>query len=486
MSQIDKFRTKLLSLTVGITIAYIFLLITDIIPLMRGPYDSNLNSLWPFYFVNTINKAWVFIPIYLLLAITTFRFEKLKKITNKNEVIILISLVFLIFLFQIALVYFSRFGINILFRRLVDPGINGYFSTAININSIQSFLSNFTNLVNERVLAQHASGHTPGAVIMIRGYINLISFFQLENLFSFISNLNVNFAKDLWDALTTKQKLASVTLPFVLHFLSSLVIIPFYYLSKLITKNTVVSFRSTLLFSIIPSFSFFALIFDPIYLFFPLLSFICLYKGVERKNYKFIVLSGLIIGLGLFFTASFLVYLAGLGLLASLYFIQYKKTEIIKQSALYVFGIILLAALLFIFDFNLFSALIATIHNQASRDYIAWLLYNPFDFFQYMSIPITIIFLTFSYLSLRNNIEKNNLLKKILISFWLIFIVLIASGASRGEVGRIWLPFMIFPVILSVNFITKYSKFSSLQFLIILTFIFLQVIVIEEFWVPIW
>ncbi len=181
-----------------------------------------------------------------------------------------------------------------------------------------------------------------------------------------------------------------------------------------------------------------------------------------------------------------MVYLAGLGLLASLYFIQYKKTEIIKQSALYVFGIILLAALLFIFDFNLFSALIATIHNQASRDYIAWLLYNPFDFFQYMSIPITIIFLTFSYLSLRNNIEKNNLLKKILISFWLIFIVLIASGASRGEVGRIWLPFMIFPVILSVNFITKYSKFSSLQFLIILTFIFLQVIVIEEFWVPIW
>jgi hypothetical protein len=478
-----KRETCLIAVTI-ISLAFIYSVALDITPFLRGPIDNIIASRWPYYFVNTFDKIWIFIPIVFLYILLFIFISKQKTIDKNKETFYLAGIIILTFMFQLALVYFSRFGITILFRRLVDPGINGYFTTAIQINNVQDFLNNFPSIVNARHLSQHASGHTPGAIFFIKSLIDLIGILPLKDLLNVVNQLQVGWAKGLWDNLTFNQRIASLTTPFILHFIAASAVLPFYYLAKTFLKDSKSAFFTTLLFSIIPSLSFFALIFDPFYGILTIVLLLLIYKGVEGRKDMYIFFSGIIAGIGLFFTAATLTILIGLFVFSVLSIIAGFK-HIFRQFIYFSVGFISVIIGFYLIGFDLPRSVVAVIHNQASREYLAWVVFNPYDFFVFMGLPLSTLFLIFTGIAMRERIKLKLTITRTLYSFWIVFLLLIFSGASRGEVGRIWFLFMVIPIILAGNF-TKLLNFKREHYIIIFLLVLLQTIIMEEYWVPIW
>ncbi len=454
------------------SVFFFIFLVMDITPYMRGPVDNILGSRWPYYFVNTFSRIWepgLIFAFFLLVFNLVFD----KKLNKKWEIIFLSVLVLIIFLLQLGLVYFSRFGINILFRRLVDKGINGYYTTATKEKDNGYYLKDFSKNILE--FEQHGRGHPPGSVLLIRG-VNY--FFEKNNnitksIYSKIPTPSKD-SIDLWKSLTVNQRVAAVVLPFLLHFLAAISIIPFYFLAKnLFNQKTAV--RAVFPYSIIPSLSFFALLFDPFYSIFPLTSFIFLVKYLKLKRKLYAFLSGSILGAGLFFSASIIPYFG----IFVIYILFSSPKQIIKTFSYWFFGFLLLFYLPFIlFGYDPISSLQAVVKYQLPREYIPWLLFNPYDFFVFIGIPISLLFFYTTYKFLR----KDNLIK----AFWIVFVLLVFSGISRGEVGRIWLSLMSVPILIVSQFATNNLNLNKKYFSILLFLIFIQVIIMEEFWVPIW
>ena len=99
-------------------------------------------------------------------------------------------------------------------------------------------------------------------------------------------------------------------------------------------------------------------------------------------------------------------------------------------------------------------------------------------------LNINIIFVIFVIQSFKNLgfIEG----KKFVYAYIIMFFLLLVSGISRGETGRIWIPLMIFPVGFIAYYATKFLKYKSLQIILVISLLIFQCIILEEFWVPIW
>ncbi len=477
-------QNTILLITALISIIFWIALILDISPYIRGPFDPIIESHWPYYFVNTYQKIWAPLLVIFFTYLLFIRFENQKKLNLKKEFIYVLFFSFLIFLFQIALVYFSRFGITVLFRRLVDPGINGYFSTAIAIDNIGYYISNYHEILLS--FDQHARGHPPGSVLFLKVVINFFDVIHnnYSSFFYLLDTLKVGWAKNLWDSLSASERGASIFIPFLLHLITGLIFVPLYYLAKIVTDNIILSVRTALLFTLIPSFSFFALTFDPIYTGLLILSLLQIALGVKRNKIVLLFTSGITTAVALFFSLSVIPACAIIILFIIFNTNRTNISRFIKYTIIFTSGFLSFFTILELIGFRTINSFHAVLSNQTPRDYLTWVIFNPYDFFVYLSIPATVILLVFM---LFNKLHKNNGLEsKLNNSFWIIFLTLIISGVSRGEVGRIWLPIMLFPIFVTVIFITKTLKLSTQKFWIFLIFTIIQVIIMEEYWVPIW
>jgi hypothetical protein len=469
-----------------ISLVFFLAIAFDITPYLRGPVDSLLKSRWPYYYVNTWNKIWLPVVIsggFLMLYIKTG--TAYKKLTRKNEYSFLTVLVILVFFLQLSLVYFSRFGITVLFWRMTNPGTNGYFSSAVKVKNFNSLLKNFPSTV--KTLDNHARDHPPGSTLLLKG---TITFFDNEpyttNFLSrFVRKPAKKEAIRLWNPLSLGQRIAAVFSAFLFHFFAAITVIPFYFLAKTIfDKRSAIN--TTVLYALIPGLSFFALEFDPFYTLFSLTGFLAFFSGFHQRKYAILFLSGAIFCVGLFFSLSLLPVLGIVYGYSLFSFIKERNRNIIRSMCFFTSGIVACIGIFYLTGFNFILSLPAILGNQAPRTYLPWLLFNPYDFFVYMGIPFSLFFF---YITIKVLRKPEILPRKaflLFLSFWTVFILLIISGISRGEVGRIWLPLMFLPMLFVGEYITNKSKLPRQQFIILLLLAFIQLIILEEFWVPIW
>jgi len=59
------------------------------------------------------------------------------------------------------------------------------------------------------------------------------------------------------------------------------------------------------------------------------------------------------------------------------------------------------------------------------------------------------------------------------------------SGSVRGEVARIWIPFVPFYLLPIISFLTQ-KKLTTTQFVVIFILQLLIVLAINEYWVTFW
>ncbi|HEX5760992.1 MAG TPA: hypothetical protein VF121_17525 [Thermoanaerobaculia bacterium] len=83
----------------------------------------------------------------------------------------------------------------------------------------------------------------------------------------------------------------------------------------------------------------------------------------------------------------------------------------------------------------------------APRGYLTWLLWNPYDFALLLGPAVALPAL--GALAVRGP------LRAIAALFWATLALLLVSGGVRGEVGRIWLPFMPWACLLAAAVLTR-------------------------------
>lgn len=476
---------KLIYLISIISVVFFILIAFNVSPFLRGPGEWPPDWRWPYLFVNTFNRIWL--PL-VVIAFILFLYYFLEK-KRLNSLASLVLLVVLSYLFQLSVLYFSRSGISVLIHRVINPGLNGYFTEAIKIKNLGEFLANYQK--NVLSFSMHATGHPPGPIIffwLINKTINVIPLFQ-----SFVVNLIPKHQdiQSIWNSLTLSQRSTAVFSAFFIPFLGSLNIIPMFYLAKRLF-NSKTALRSVLLVIFILGLILFTPLSDIFFPFFFLSSFFFFIKGLKEKNSLLTFFSGLIFSLGLFFSLSLLplifIYLY-YGLLSSFgstggsrnLVSRFRGNDgwVGKMVLFFFIGLFVFFLLLFlIFKYNVFSVSYTLMTGlPKNRSYLTWVFYNLYDFFIFAGIPITIIYLVMFLKKIK---------EPLFVSFTLMFLLLNFSGVVRGEVGRIWLPLM-FPLALVVsNFLTNKIKFSTKSFLVVLFFQALQVIALQEFWVTLW
>ncbi len=453
---------------------------TDIIPQIRGPAPYPPEWQWPYQFTNTLNKIWF--PLIVISTIIAFilYLEKTKLHSKKREMLILLILIILGFLFQLSILYFSRAGVAVLFHRVADPKLNGYFTASLPITNIIKFIANYDKTV--LTLPLHSIAHPPGTIItffIINKFASLFS-----SLITFINKFAParSDVKVLWLSLTPSQRLGSLIAGPLFSFFSTLTIVPLYLWGKLL-YNQRVALRIISLYLFIPALTLFVPLPDVVFPLISTTSLLFLFKGLKNNQLAFFALSGMITALGIFFTLGILPIFFLCLLLFVINYLKGQKNRL-KSLAFYLSGVILPFLFLDIFfRFNIIKVGITIMKGGiAHRSYPIWLFYNLWDFFIFAGIPVLIIFL----LILRNSLKKIHADNYLLWSYLLMLFILNISGASRAETGRIWLLFMPPLVLLVANFLTRNLRFSSRFFIYILLLQAVQILVMQEFWVTLW
>ena len=473
-----KNRLTLIVITI-ISFIFFFSIGFDISPYLRGPAPYPPDWRWPYQFTNTISKLWF--PALTIVGLLFFFFyiEKLdEREINKKQWVILAAAIFLHFLFQFSILFFSRAGIGVLLQRIIQPDMNGYFTAALSIKNIPQFLSTY----NESVLSfpMHATGHPPGSILFF-WLVNQLSA-VLTPLQSFISSIRFSHqdVQLIWNALSLNQKFGAFVSTSLIPLFSSLSLLLVFVLGKEL-YSVRAAIRSVFLFMTIPAIVLFVPLSDVFFPLFFLLSFWVFLKGLRDKKLLLIFLSGILFFLGLFFSMSLLPLLLLFAYFIFLY--SYKKKlnmqKLLSFGFAYVLGLVILPFLLFVlFQFNSLAVAKTLISwLPKGRQYHVWILYNLYDFFVYTGIPLFLLYVKMILSKVKDHL---------FIAFTIMLLLLNFSGAVRGEVGRIWIPFMPVLVLFIANFLTYRLKFSKNYFAYILFLQAVQIVIMQEFWVPLW
>lgn len=476
-------RQKQIVFFISIVSCLFFLAIAfDITPLLRGPAPYPPDWRWDYLFINTLSKIWA--PLLVIVCTSIWFLQSENFIKKKKEYVLLLGVIFLSFLFQIAIIYFSRAGVFVLIHRIINPDLNGYFTAATMIDNVSVFLQNYNNTVLH--LPQHAQGHPPGAIFFF-WYIN--KFFALfSQSFSFLDSIQPNRADVnlVWKMLSSSEKAGALFSAFFIPFLSSCTVVPFYFLVKRLYTTTL-AIQTTFLYIFLPSIVLFIPINDVFLPFFTVLTVFFFVKAQQQKNVLLFLLSGIILSVGVFLSLSLLPIGFFLGIYTLLMIMQKKITFIFSlQSGMYfLLGFLLLPFFLFFFfQFN-FLEVSKTLMSglPESRLYTTWIWYNLSDFFIFGGVPVCILFILGIQKLFQQFVKKKYTeIDPILVAFIVMLCVINFSGSVRGEVARIWLPF--YPLLLLP--LVQFLKPKKIIFLTILLLQAIQIIVMQEFWVTLW
>lgn len=459
---------------------------SDITPYLRGPAPYPPDWRWDYLFVNTYPKIWV--PLLVsFLSLYVYKKIDFKKASwfAKNEKFVILIIIFLCVLFQFAVLFFNRAGMGVLVHRIINPDLNGYFSSSLDIEQVGNFFKNFNGLVLK--LDQHAQGHPPFSILFF--WIINKFFLSMPFLYEIIEKINPARGDvfETWNKLLPNEKLGALFSTILIPFLSALNIFPLYKISKKLYGQKV-ALRTAFLYLFIPGVVLFIPINDVFISLFPLFSFWLFITAIDKSSRILFIFAGLLFSVGLFFSLSLLPML--------LIFIVYGVSSMLrgaKKAAgsllFFVLGLLVIPIALGFVGFNSIQVFMTIMSGlPENRHYYPWVLYNLYDFFIFLGIGVSVIYMYMlcrTFVNLKKNFKD---IDPIFLGTFIMILMLDLSGSVRGEVGRIWIPFMPFFLLPVANFITskKYLNFSRNEFIFLSLAQVLLVLVINEYWVTLW
>lgn len=290
--------------------------------------------------------------------------------------------------------------------------------------------------------------------------------------------------KDHVERLWNLRTFASWTWPLI----SYLVVVPLYFLAREIFKDTESALAACILYLSIPSVTLITLHTDQVI--YPLMAVSTVLLGFTAYRQNNFWLATLC-GASLYFAVYFSFGLAVLGIflllpvLKSMFGdVDFPAGRAIKYGAAIILGGIFLHAIAAIF----LKYDIATRYTNAWTNHLNWKAWennletyisagitNTIEFSVWIGLPLTVLFLTSFYSSLRRflirKIDASTLLNMVLVG---IFIFLLVFGKTKAETARLWLFLVPFICISVSNFINQQNWSNRGKFLFMALILLLE------------
>ncbi len=480
----EKNISKLLIFVGIITFILCLAIAIDATPLLRGPAPYYPDWRWTYHVGLNLQKIWVPIFSYTACLLLFFKFEKLTtKLSNKKIVFLLVIFSLLFFVFQMSLLYFNQAGLSVIVHRIINQDINGYFTSSLSITSFDSFIRNFNeNVGNYPMFARF---HPPSSILLL--WIPSVIFSHISFLSSYLSNFYPTHSDVayIWNGLQGYQKLSALFSSIAIPFLSSLSIIPLYYLLKLL-YDVKTAFSAIPFYMLIPSLLSFNPLNDAMFHLLTILLLLLFFVGIEKKKNVYFVLSGIFYAISIYFTLTFIpLFIFFITYFLLSYLTNNEKFYLTLNRFLYfITGALLIPFILFLFyqfDSLLMIQKIMKYHEIArnGRGYFIWFFYNVYDFLLFFGVPFSLLFFRSCNKYLHSIISKRAFTSEsiFIFSFLSMMTILNFSGATRGETARVWIPFVPFLFIIVAR--AELASLTKNQMLYIAAFQLFQIIVFQ-------
>ena len=427
----------------------ISLILSDVLPWLRGPAPESSEWYWP-YLLRPFIRWWLPLTVaVLVLLVAAWWFNQ--PATTWHDIIALLALSSSMIALQLALVYADR--PNIL-AELVDRTLSnlsgGYFEPAATITDLDVALRSYPAMMPTFV-AEHARTHPPGLIIANNRTIALFDYFPKLAL-ALARLVYPGRCTDLW-LLERPYAVAAALLTWsVLPLLSAaLTAWPGYALARQWLRPATARL-ATMLMATIPA----LLLFTPkvVQLYPPLvlLLFLALVRGLKTEHFGWLFLAGGLYSLLTFLSLGNLVLALPIGLFVLLELWHRRRLVsflLLKMGGGLIIGGLLLWLIYWVGwgvpPWTIGQTGISQHYTLVTllRRYDWWLIWNLIDGLIYAGWPLVLGF----GLALGTSIQAiraRRLTSIIQLTFSLLALLLFLdlSGSTRGEVGRLWLFFM--------------------------------------------
>jgi len=443
-------------LLAAVTLAYLLAIALDVTPYLRGPAAMDVEWRWPRYAEPPYGRLWLLLLALLLYLGLCLWMERLAagRLSTRGRVALLAALVVAALAVQGGVLYLARPDVvPLLFERNASPLADGYYTAALAIDEtgrVADFFGDYSSRM-PAFLSDHPRTHPPGFPLLhwtVGHTLGRLPALQTWVRWQACPTLRVN---GLAAAQMTSVLIVGVATP----LLSALALLPIYALARQ-RGGVRTGLRAAALFPLLPAFTLFAPQMDQL---FPLLAASILWTftaGWKRQRPGWLLASGLLFSLATFLSLGLVALALWLALYVAYGWLAGNREWTGRQLAAAGLAFGLGAASLWLICWVAFGldplAVARTGMAQhfeivtGRRDYRLWIAYNLYDLAAFLGLPLAFLFLS----RLRHAVGRRwRQGDAVAVATALAILILDVSGASRGEVARLWL-FLAPPVVLVV------------------------------------
>jgi len=459
-------------------VIFLTALALNLSPYLRGPDE------WRWAYALPDRPARLCIPVlalslYLVLAVVWIR--QATKRTSRRW-IFLLALILAVPLIQASLLAVGENDVlKPLFYRTVSAGASGVFSVGSTIEDACDFLRHYPELMP--TFPVHPQRYPPGLPLLF--YLTRRLLEKMPTLANAIGfRLRLYQCHDLTLMRLSNATIGTAVIQMALPLVSGLTLLPLYGLARRVYGRRTAAW-AVALYPLVPSFALWSARWEQFY---PLLACTAWYffhVSLTRSRPLAAFAAGLVLALASFLNFSLLALLLFLGLYALLHLATLRpatlRLAILRPATLrlatlrlcdlatsclaalrpalpFIAGLAipwLVYQLAFGTGFLDIWRVSMSYHLGLHRNYWTWLIYHLYDFFIFLGLPLTLLFLIALINAIRNTQHASRITQSsidtLTLSFALGLLLLDLSGTARGEVARVWLFLTPFAVIVAAR-----------------------------------
>jgi len=460
-------RVQLLGvLAVGLTLAYLLALVSDVSPWMRGPEDWRLELQMP----QEPSRLWL--PLSVMGALVALILWADRWLLSRQEEVLaarsthrLIWVVLCVIALTAPALQVSLLAVKYhdpfqeLFDQTITPYDSGFFSVASQIGDLDTWLRNYPEVMRQmpEQIGFRPRTHPPGtmAAMWLGGW----AIDRIPSMASPIVNrLRLYRCEDPalteYDDRQFTRALAQMALP----IWSGLTVLPLFALGKRLWGSRI-GFLAAACYPLIPAVNAWPAFWDALYPLAMCITLLTVEIGLERRQPVIFFVGGLVVSVASFFSFGNLL-IAPVAALYGLTRALLGRGTARSAWMLAVLGGVWLAAgtlsvwLVYWFGWGVAGwdvyDMALRAHWQMTRPYWTFLLYNLYDLVVFVGIPTAVYFIAQAAASVRALLAGHATQADAPGLVWAaVLLGLNVVGITRGEVARLW-SFLI-PVLVLVG-----------------------------------
>ncbi len=454
----------LLAITV---LAICITILADWVSILRGPVWLSDEWSWP-YDLRPLQRWWLPMLLSLFLLVTVAWWLKNRPSRPIWNWLALLLLVTISITLQLSLVYTGRTAVaaELVDRALADQ-TTGYFRTAADSDDLGLLLANYPAAMPQ-FESEHLRTHPPGLVIANWLIIRAMERFPTLSAAAARKILPLR-CTDLWLTEQPVSIVAGLGLAAVLPLFLAALTIPLAYLLANEIMNEGSARLAAALVATLPALLLFTPLADQVLAFLGVAGIFLLMLAMRTRHTSLFFAAGLILAIASFISLGSLAFLA---IAAILFVVIAWSTDSLKTGQVgwilgvgaFLSGFFLPWLLYWRFAGVAPWQIAQTALDQhyllvtSRRDYGLWLGFNVVDLILFSGLTVIFGFGGALIMAVKQTPKRRlQPVGGLTLALALIILLLLISGSTRGEVGRIWLFFMPLLTISAAAFLTGWA-----------------------------